>query len=295
MWVRSPKSKLSRREALLLGAAALPLCAERTKAKGPILCVLSDALTGVWYAQIGEIVQQLGFDGVDFTMMRGGAVEPDKSPVDEVRAFESVHGSGLECPIATTILRSPNEPWARNLLALAGMTGVTLIRIGIKRSNASISVRQDLFGLAYFAHEYKTAALVEAGSGGGLYSPADAHQLISNLGIGNLDPQSTGLALNSDCFAEGPGISSEEIEAALPAVRAVVVSDFVTKDGAREFKPLGKGSVDFGTMFKTLSKAGFRGPITVERHYKTPDEPGMLAKDAEFIRGQIRAAWRPVP
>jgi len=32
----------------------------------------------------------------------------------------------------------------------------------------------------------------------------------------------------------------------------------------------------------------------VERHYKTPDEPGMLAKDAEFIRGQIRAAWRPV-
>jgi sugar phosphate isomerase/epimerase len=165
------------------------------------------------------------------------------------------------------------------------MTGVTHVRCGLKRSNASISVRQDLFGLAYFAHQYKTAVLVEAGSGGGLYSPADAHQLISNL-----DPQSTGLALNSDCFAE-----STEIEAALPYVRAVVVSDFVTKDGVREWKPLGKGSVDFTRMFATLAKAGFRGPITVERHYKTPDEPGMLAKDAEFIRGQIRTAWRPVP
>jgi sugar phosphate isomerase/epimerase len=285
MWAPSPKSKLSRRQALLLAAAALPVCAERTKPKGPILCVLSDALTGVWYAQIGEIVEQLGYDGVDFTLMHGGAVEPDKSPVDEVRAFESVHGAGLECPIATTILRSPNEPWGRNLLALAGMTGVTLIRCGLKRSNASMSTRQDLFALAYFAHQYKTAVLVEAGSGGGLYSPDEAHQLIANL-----DPQSTGLALNSDCFSGG-----EEIEAALPYVRAVVVSDFVTKDGVREFKPLGKGSVDFGSMFKALAKAGFRGPITVERHYKTPDEPGMLAKDAEFIRGQIRAAWRPQP
>jgi sugar phosphate isomerase/epimerase len=290
MWVPSPKSKLSRRQALLLAAAALPLGAERTKPKGPILCILSDALTGVWYAQIGEIVQQLGYDGVDFTLMRGGAVEPDKSPVDEVRAFESVHGAGLECPIATTILRSPNEPWGRNLLALAGMTGVTLIRCGLKRSNASMSTRQDLFGLAYFAHQYKTAVLVEAGSGGGLYSPADSHQLISNL-----DPQSAGLALNSDCFAEGAGTTAEEIEAALPYARAVVVSDFVAKDGAREWKALGKGSVDFTRMFAALAKAGFRGPITVERHYKTPDEPGMLAKDAEFIRGQIRAAWRPVP
>jgi sugar phosphate isomerase/epimerase len=290
MWAPSPKSKLSRRQALLLGAAALPVLAERTKPKGPILCVLSDALTGVWYAQIGEIVQQLGYDGVDFTMMHGGAVEPDKSPVDEVRAFESVHGAGLECPIATTILRSPNEPWGRNLLALAGMTGVTLIRCGLKRSNASMSTRQDLFGLAYFAHQYKTAVLVEAGSGGGLYSPADAHQLISNL-----DPQSAGLALNSDCFAGGQEIPGEEIEAALPYVRAVVVSDFVTKDGAREWKPLGKGSVDFPRLFAALAKAGFCGPITVERHYQTPDEPGMLAKDAEFIQGQIRTAWRPVP
>jgi len=287
MWGPSPKSRLSRRQALLLAAAVLPLRAERIKPKGPILCVLSDALTGVWYAQIGEIVQQLGYDGVDFTMMRGGAVEPDKSPVDEVRAFESVHGAGLECPIATTILVSPNEPWARNLLALAGMTGVGLIRCGLKRSNASVSTHQNAFGLAYFAHEYKTTVLVEAGSGG-LYSPADARQLIASL-----DPQSSGLALNSDCFAETSGITAGEIEAALPFVRAAVVSDFVTKDGVRESKPLGTGSVDFARMFGTLAKADFRGPITVERHYKTPDEPGMLTKDAEFMREQMRAAWPP--
>jgi sugar phosphate isomerase/epimerase len=46
-------------------------------------------------------------------------------------------------------------------------------------------------------------------------------------------------------------------------------------------------------MFGTLAKADFRGPITVERHYKTPDEPGMLTKDAEFMREQMRAAWPP--
>jgi len=278
---------VSRREALLLAAATVPLFAQRTKPKGPILCVLSDALTGVWYAQIGEIVKQLGFDGVDFTMMPGGGVEPSQAPVDEVRAFESVHGSGLECPIATTRLTSPNEPWARTLLALAGRTGVGLIRSGLKKTNASMSTRQDVFGLAYFGKEYETAVLVEAGSGG-LYSPADAQQLIANI-----DPKWTGLALNSDCFAENADIAPAEIEAALPTVKAVVVSDFVLKNGAREAKPLGKGSVDFQRMFGMLARAGFHGPITVERQYKTPDEPGVLAKDAEFIRGQIRAATQP--
>jgi L-ribulose-5-phosphate 3-epimerase len=288
MWDRSPKNKLSRRT-LLLGAAALPALAQKPKSKGPVLCVLSDALTGVWYAQIGEIVKQLGYDGVDFTMMPGGAVEPSQSPVDEVRAFESVHGSGLECPIATTRVLSPNEPWARNLLALAGRTGVGLIRCGLKRSNATMSTRQDVFGLAYFGHEYETAVLVEAGSGGGRYSPADALDLLSKL-----DPQWSGLALNSDCFAANAGIDDAEIQACLPRVRAAVVSDFVPKESARDWKPLGKGSVDFTRMFTVLAKGGFRGPITVERQYKTADEPGNLAKDAEFMRAQIHAAWTPV-
>jgi L-ribulose-5-phosphate 3-epimerase len=288
MLVPSPKNKLNRREALLLAAAVLPLrAADRTKPKGPLLCVLSDALTGVWYAQIGEIVSQLGYDGVDFTMSPGGAIEPSQSPVDEVRAFESVHGAGLECPIATTKFISPNEPWARNVIALAGRTGVGLVRCGLKRTNANRNTRQDAFGLAYFGRQYETTVLIEAGAGG-RYSPSEAHQLTASA-----DSAWTGMAINSDCFAEGSGIETAEIEAALPFVKAAVVSDFVMKADTRDPKPLGKGSVDFAHMFAVLAKANFRGPITVERYYKTSDEPGMLTKDAEFIREQIRAAYHP--
>ena len=114
MWVRSPRSKLSRREALLIGCGRCCLCSgsrlNPDQAEWIRFFAFSPMhLTGVWYAQIGEIVNQLGFDGVDFTMMPGGGVEPSKAPVDEVRAFESVHGAGLECPIATTALISPKR------------------------------------------------------------------------------------------------------------------------------------------------------------------------------------------
>ncbi len=265
----------SRREAIkLLGFGALPLFGQTAKPKRPTVCVLSSALTGVWYAEIGEIVKQLGFDGVDITMMRGGMVEPQLAPVDEVRALESIHGAGLAAPIVTTALRTPADPWCRTLLALAGRTGVGLAKIGP-------APRRETTGLAYVGREYSIAVLVQAG-GAGQMTLADARTMLADI-----DPVWSGICLHARVFAPGSEVSDDDVRDAMPQVKAVTIADH----NAQGPKPLGQGTVNFDKMFGLLARVGFSGPLTVERTYKTPDEPGALTRDAEFVKKHVDAGY----
>ncbi len=270
----------SRRSALkLLGLSAVPLLAQLVaqpgKGKRPPLCVLSSARTGVGYAEIGEIVKQLGFEGVDITMMRGGLVEPQLAPVDEVRAFESIHGAGLAAPIATSALKTPNDPWCRTVLALAGRTGVGLCKI-------AAASRREVAGLAYIGREYSIAVLTQASATSGLKVARDL--------LTGLDPAWSGLSLHSDLLAAGSGVTDDDLRDAMPQVKAVTVADR-NSQGA---KPLGQGSVNFDKLFTLLARAGFSGPITVDRTYQTVDEPGALIRDAEFVKTHLEAAYGAV-
>ena len=71
------------------GVAAAP---RRT----PMVCAYSQNLSKIGYAQLGIIAEQIGYDGVDLTVMEGGHVNPHIANVDLVRAFESVRGAGTE-------------------------------------------------------------------------------------------------------------------------------------------------------------------------------------------------------
>ena len=140
-------------------------------------------------------------------------------------------------------------------------------------------------GLVYIGRQYKVQVLISTGAGGSEPTLAEALRL-----AGGLDPEWSGLALDSDLFAEGIALGEEQERMALSLAKAVTVSDFA--GAAREPRPLGHGSVDFGRLFGTLAKAGFYGPVTVERRYKTGDEPGALSRDAEFARKQIQTRLR---
>ncbi len=275
---------MTRRKALagVLGCAGVLQAQNRLRAqtkpskpKLPSLCVSSRALTGVGYAEMGDIVKQLGFDGVDITVMRGGLVEPQLAPVDEVRAFESLHGAGLEAPIITTALTTPYEPWCRTVLALAGRTGVGLATLFLNRANSSVQSKRDLYGLVSIGREFKIGVLLMAGSSEPEFDPSRAQTLLAGM-----EPQWSGINLNSN-IADVPG---REI---LSMVRAVALSDAA----GREPRPLGKGSTDFAPLFSALANIGFVGPITVHRNYKTSDEPGALSRDCEFARKQIQSAY----
>ena len=274
--------KQTRREVLrsLAGAAVgTGLISAAEKPQQPVLCVYSGSMMQVGYPELGEIVSQLGFDGVDLTVLPGGHVEPRMAPVDLVRAIESIKGANLSVPIITTSLASPAEPWCRTVLALPARSGVGIFKCAQPRRAAGMQMRRDLFGLAYIGHEYGISMAIPTGEPNAF--PLDlAQRLVSELAANG-----AGLSLSAQLFFGPSALDEETLNGLLPNVKAVTVFDFVVgTDHSYEWKPLGEGSVNFERMFKALAVAHFNGPVTVKRLYAAKDEPGAMAKDAEFIK-----------
>ena len=261
---------MNRREALaLLGASALPAAPPAV----PVLCLFSKILAKVDYTEIGEIVKQFGFDGIDLTIRRGGHVDPRLSSVDLVRAFESIAGSGLECPMITTALTSPTDLGALAVIAISGRTHIPLFRVGEWRGSTP-TYRRDIAGLVSIGARYGMAMALHnytsENSGETDWSVAET--------LVGLDPQWAGAYFD-------PIHHGEQWESALrpllPRLRAVALKDFKA-DGAP--CPMGEGNMDFTKLFSVLRRAAFAGVLSLRIEYAPKDELSAIAKDYAFIR-----------
>lgn len=272
----------------------------------PLICAFSQNLIKVEYSQLGTIAQQLGYDGVDLTVMDGGHVNPHITNVDLVRAIESVRGAGLEVPMITTTITSTNDQTAYPILAITGHTQVHLYRTGFwpyaVGQNAPIDiprrlsqVRADLTNLLALGRNYQMVAMFPNHAGSYVGEALWDVQAIIN----DMDPQWLGYYFDpSQATAEG-GVAGWEValRLALPRLKAVAVQDFVwTKTGdtwTMQMCPLGEGMVDWQSFFRILAAARFTAPISIHQEYKPKDELTAMTKDLEFVRKQVKQAWGP--
>src|SRR5690242_16019575 len=96
-----PKLSPSRREMLAAAAAALASRssrAEETNGKLKI-CVFSKHFQWTDVTEAAAMAAQIGFDGVDLTVRKGGHVLPENVERDLPKAVETVHKAGLATPM----------------------------------------------------------------------------------------------------------------------------------------------------------------------------------------------------
>ena len=263
----------------------------------PLVCAFSQNLIKIGYPQLGIIAQQIGYDGVDLTVMDGGHVDPHITNVDLVRAFESVRGAGLEVPMITTTLTSVSEPTAYPILAITGHTQVHLYRLGFwpwgpaaNIARRLTQVRNDLTSLVAAGRQFEMTAMFPNRAGGYVGEAIwDTQSIIGDMDgqwIGYyFDPSQTGGAANWETA----------LRLALPRLKAVAVQDFQWVKTGNDWKmqmcPMGEGLVDWALFFRILAEAKFTGPLSLHMEYHPQDEPGAMAKDIDFVRKQIRQAW----
>jgi len=274
---------VTRRSALgiaVLGAAGSLRAA--TPAMPP-LCLFSKGLAKVGYTDLGEIVKQMGFDGVDLTVRPGGHVEPRLSNVDLVRAFESIAGAGLECPMITTALTSPMDAGALAVLAISGRTSIPLFRVGEWRASTP-AYRREIGGLLSIGSRYGIAMALHN------YTGENAGETDWNVAeaLAGFDPKWAGAYFDPIHHGEK---WQEALKPLLPRLRAVAVKDFkLTKTGAVPC-PLGEGAMDAGRLFAVLAEAGFAGPLSLRMEYSPADELSAIQKDCQYARKQLDAAY----
>src|SRR5579863_3707634 len=197
----------------------------------PMICAFSQNLIKVPYPELGLIAQQIGYDGVDLTVMDGGHVNPHITNVDLVRAIESVRGAGLEVPMITTTINTVSEQTAYPILAITGHTQVHLYRLGFwpyaAGPNAApdvprrlAQVRNDLMALLALGRNYQMAAMFPNRAGGYVGEALwDAHTI-----IGDMDPQWIGYYFDP---SQVTGDAEIALRLALPRLKAVALQDYI--------------------------------------------------------------------
>jgi sugar phosphate isomerase/epimerase len=270
-----------------------------------MICGYSQNMEKVPYPQLGMIAQQIGYEGVDLTVMDGGHVNPRIANVDLVRAVESVRGPGLEVPMISTNLTTINDPTAYAVLAITGHTQVHLFRMGFwpygfnRTSSPSdiprrlAQVRADITTLVAYGQRTEMIAMFPNRAGAFVGEALWDAQSV----IGEMDAQWVGYYFDpSQATAEG-GVSGWEIalRLVLPRLRAVALQDFTWVKAGNAWKmqmcPMGEGVVDWQAFFGILAQARFTGPLSIHMEYHPQDELMAMTKDLEFVRKQVQAGW----
>ena len=276
----------------------------QTQRRAPMVILFSQNLAQIEYPELGDIVKQMGFDGVDLTVRPGGHVEPRLANVDLVRAFEVMDGEGLAIPVITTALTTAMDRTAVPVLALAGMSGARVFRPGYwpYGGNPNIMLRlaevqRDFVGLMNIGRQYNLAGAFHNQVGDNVGAAIwDVQRVIEPL-----DPALAGFYFDPcNATAEGGGGGWEiALRLALPRIKAVTIQDFVweKRNGRWQMTrcPLGQGMVDWTKFFQILAQAGYMGPVTLEAGYAAKDMPSALVSDLQFARKQIQTAWGIAP
>jgi L-ribulose-5-phosphate 3-epimerase len=266
----------------------------------PAVCLYSMHLIKIEYEAMGMVLRDLGFDGCDLAVIPGAHVPPEKAGSDLMRAIEAVSGVGLEVPLLTTAMTTPNDPSGRVILSIAGFMGIPVFRPGYWHyGNApdiegrQIEVQRELVGLASIARAYNVAMAVHNMAGDNV----GASLFEFGAMFRGIDPRWVGYDFDPGYAAEagGPDGANTMLRLATPRLKAVTVRDFSWQKDGGAWKavpcPLGEGMVDWRAFFTSIAKMRYVGPITIEIKYPAKDELAAIRKDLEFVRKQLASVW----
>jgi sugar phosphate isomerase/epimerase len=268
---------LSRRS-VLAGAAALfaSSAAAREKLK---VAIFSKHLQFVQGADLAKAAADLGFDGVDITVRKGGHVSPERVKQDLPPLVAAIRQHGLEVPMITTEIVDADTPFAEDMVRTAAELGVRHYRFGGFKYTSDRpypaqldAMRPRLAKLAQLNARYQSCAMYHTHSGAGLVGASiwDLYLLMRDL-----DPKLVGMNfdLAHATIEGGLGGWINSFRISGPYVRGLAVKDYIwARDSKGKWReqwvPLGEGMVHWPEFFAMLAATDFAGPVQV--HYEYP-------------------------
>jgi sugar phosphate isomerase/epimerase len=269
--------EFSRRTLLAGGAALLARRPAESKERLKV-AIFSKHLQFLQGEELARTAAELGFDGLDLTVRKGGHVEPERVRQDLPELVATIRRHGLEVPMVSTEIADARTPFAEDIVRTASELGIRHYRFGaFKYTNDQPYPRQldalkpRLAGLAALNQRYQSCAMYHTHSGVGLVGASiwDLHEIMEGI-----DPERVGINYDvSHATIEGGlggWINSFHICGA--HLRGIAVKDFVWEKDHRGrwepvFQPLGTGMVEFPKFFSMVAAANFSGPLQVHFEY----------------------------
>jgi sugar phosphate isomerase/epimerase len=240
------------------------------------ICIFSKQLQWMNYQEMAAAVANMGYDGIDLTVRKGGHVLPERVAEDLPKAVEAANKAGIKILMISTEIEDAKNPLSEKIIKTASSLGIRNYRLqGINYqkdldipANLEI-IRSKYAGLAALNKKYNIRCdyLNHSGEGFG----ASIWDLW--LTIKDLDPNYIGSQFDIK-HSTIAGAYSWPIDFKLihNYVRTMCVRDFYwdrKNNNTWEIQPapLGTGMVDFKKYFGLIKQYGIQGPICVMQDY----------------------------
>jgi sugar phosphate isomerase/epimerase len=300
-------SEISRRALLGAGAAlltnVLPARGADEKRSGKLkVCIFSKHLQFLEGEELAKAAAEIGFDGIDLTVRKGGHVAPDRVKQDLPPLVALLHHHGLETPMVTTDIVDADTPFAEDILKTIADLGIRNYRSAGFQYTAAEPYPAQLE--SFKARIAKLAALNARYHVGSMYHTHSGLNLVGAsiwdlyIIFKDFDPRTIGVNYDvGHATVEGGfggWINSFRITG--PHLRGIAVKDFVWSKNAKSdwtaaWRPLGEGMVRFPQFFSMVKEAHFDGPVQLHFEYPLGGADGGK-KTLTIPREQVFAAMR---
>jgi sugar phosphate isomerase/epimerase len=263
--------------------------------------LFSKHLGGLTVAEAGEVIAELGFEGVDLTVRPGGHVLPEDADTELVGATRTLADMGLAVPMVTTGITSAKDPYAEAIFGRAAEAGVGELKLGYWRYRGFGTIRaaidaaaRDLDGIEALARRTGVRAVIHNHSGDNVSAMAGVvWQLIRDR-----DPAAVGSYADPGHLMVEGGLGGWRMALDLLGDRIAVCAfkDYLWETAAHETgkprlvraaKPLSEGMVPWAEVVGYLRQAGFDGWISLHREYGDPAAEAVrrdVARDLAYLR-----------
>lgn len=254
-----------------------------------------------------DFLKSCGYDGVEWTVRKGGFLDPAAVSADAMKALKSAADqSGIKADnIVVDFLRG-DDPGAERLVMLAAEAGFKSFRGDYFKYDRTKTHREnfDAFrsGFDSLAALAKKSGLRACYQNHSTYNKSiplfgslvwDLHAIVKDY-----DPKQVGVQYDPmHVRAEGGPSWDHTLGALAPWIDIVCLKDFhfvldkSGKDWKRELVPAGKGIVDFAEVKRLMELEGVAPRYTVHYDYDFPeDEAGARAfasSDLKYYRSVL--------
>ncbi|MFW6277199.1 MAG: TIM barrel protein [Prolixibacteraceae bacterium] len=283
---------------------------KKKNSKRPIH-VFTKCLQFLSYNEVGQVLGNLGFDGADLTVRRGGQILPENVETDLPKAFRALQKNGVGSNMITTRITDADDKHTVPILKTMADLGIRYYRMGYLKYDENKSVIQNLDNhkitlekLEKLNRKYGVTANYQNHAGTNVGGPVwDLYHLLKDR-----DPEYMGVQYDvRHATVEGGNSWPIGMKLLSEWIGTTDIKDFVwnkNDEGKWHVKnvPLGEGMVDFPKYFELYEKMNVQGPVSIHYEYDLGGaehgsrNPSMskeeiaswLERDLRFLKNQFK-------
>jgi len=261
----------------------------------PSICVFTKPFVSLGFDELSDRIAELGFDGIEAPIRKGGHVEPAKVADELPRLVEALKQRQLEISVMASDINDASDPMTRQTLEAASELGIKQYRMKYLKYDLKKSVSSQI-------EEWKSQLrdLAALNRELGIQAVYQNHAGANNLGapiwdltlaLEGINPLEIGVAYDiRHAVVEGAMSWKISHNAIQEKIASIYVKDFTWENGKLKNVPLGDGHVPrefFQILKKDIASGRFAGPISLHEEYLDHRKPELIPQHLKAIKQDV--------